>query len=77
MTAVRAGDYTIAEGPAYVATAGTVARFDCEEWVATLQNTLPDGKGLVRMIGDAEDGVVEITVSWSDEEEMFRTESRL
>lgn len=77
MTAVRAGDYTIAEGPAYLATAGTVARFDCEEWVATLQNTLPGGKGIVEMIGAAENGIVRITVSWNDDEEMFRTESRL
>ena len=77
LSAVRAGDYRIADGPAYVAATGTVARFDCEEWIATLQSTLPDGGGRVEMIGAVEDGLVRIEVHWNDETEMFRTESRL
>jgi type IV pilus assembly protein PilV len=74
LTAARAGEYAIASGPAYAATDGTVARFDCEEWIETLQNTLPGGDGIVEIDGD---DVVTITISWDNNENSFKTESRL
>jgi type IV pilus assembly protein PilV len=74
LTAARDGEYAIASGPAYAAADGTVARFDCEEWIETLQTTHPGGDGEIEIDGDA---VVTITIKWDNNESSFMTESRL
>ena len=68
--------YDIGVGPVYVAPAGNnMARYDAEEWVAMLEETLPGGVGIVAV--DA-DGIAEITIRWDDVlENSFTTQSQL
>jgi type IV pilus assembly protein PilV len=74
--AARAGNYDVQEGPAYAAASGSFARFDCEEWIANLAETLPGGRGTVDVDGNF---VATIIILWGDGEtaESFRTQSRL
>jgi type IV pilus assembly protein PilV len=69
----RGQQYDIAAGPAYTAAAGTLQRFDCEEWFAAVQAALPGGTGTV----DVNAGTATIVITWDGGESSFTTISRL
>ncbi len=69
----RGEQYDIAAGPAYTAGAGTVQRFDCEEWIAAIGAALPGGAGTV----DVNAGTATIVVTWDNGESSFTTISQL
>jgi type IV pilus assembly protein PilV len=56
----RGEQYDIAMGPTYTAASGTMARFDCEEWMAAVTGNLPGGTGTV----DVFNNVATITIEW-------------
>jgi type IV pilus assembly protein PilV len=76
ITAARNQQYDIALDGTISGSATDVARFDAEEWLATLASVLPGGRGSVDVDPN---GVAEIMVLWGDDDEpeMFRTTSRL
>jgi type IV pilus assembly protein PilV len=69
----RNEQYDIGAGPVYTAGAGTLARFDCVEWVTTVANSLPGGVGTV----DVFNGVATITITWDGGDTTFTTVSQL
>jgi type IV pilus assembly protein PilV len=69
----RGGQYNIAAGPVYVAGPGTMALFDCEEWVNLVGTSLPGGIGTVSVLND----VATIRISWDEGENTFTTVSQL
>jgi len=68
----RGGQYNIGAGPVYTAAGGTMARFDCQEWVNTVSTNLPGGVGIVTVAA----GVATIDITWGDGV-TFRTVSQL
>jgi type IV pilus assembly protein PilV len=75
-TAARDGDYVVTADPVEIkATVGTMARFDCVEWVNTISETMPGGVGTISI--DADD-VVTIVIRWGeDADNAFTTVSQL
>ena len=71
ITQARDGQYNIALNGSKTAGANTLENFDCTEWLATLAQTLPQGKGSVNYDG----GVVTIVINWDDQS--FTTMSQL
>ena len=71
--AARGEQYDIGAGPVYTAAAGTMARFDCEEWVNTVAQNLPGGVGIVDVFND----VATIRIQWDGGATEFRTVSQL
>jgi type IV pilus assembly protein PilV len=69
----RGEQYDIAAGPAYTAAAGTLQRFDCQEWFAATAAALPAGIGTV----DVNAGTATIVITWDSGESSFTTISRL
>ena len=55
-------DYDVALGAACTQTAGTIEKFDCEEWKAMVADALPDGDGAVEV--DLNGNVI-VTVQWA------------
>jgi type IV pilus assembly protein PilV len=58
----RAGKYNIAADGTLSATANTLERFDCDEWLTTLAQTMPGGKGKVSV--DPGTGEAKIVIEW-------------
>ena len=58
----RAGKYNIAADGSVAASANTLAKFDCDEWLTTLSQTMPGGKGKVSV--DPGTGEAKITIEW-------------
>jgi len=58
----RLGKYTIAADGTLSASANTLAYFDCNEWLTTLGQTLPGGKGKVSV--DPATGEAKIIIEW-------------
>jgi type IV pilus assembly protein PilV len=75
ITAARDGNYNIGADPVSIAApAGSMANFDCTEWVNTLASTMPGGEGTVTVDG----GTVTIVIRWGDEaNNTFTTVSQL
>ena len=69
----RGQQYDVAAGPVYTAAAGTLQRFDGEEWVAAVAAALPGGTGTV----DVNLGTATIVINWDGGESSFTTISRL
>jgi type IV pilus assembly protein PilV len=74
-TSARDGDYVITADPVTItAAAGTMARFDCVEWVNTISETMPGGIGTIGIDGE----VVTIVIRWGDDDSnSFTTVSQL
>lgn len=74
-TAARDGDYVITADPVEIkAAAGTMARFDCVEWVNTIADTMPGGVGTISI----DDEIVTIEIRWGeDDDNAFTTVSQL
>ncbi len=74
-TAARDGDYAITADPVEIAAAvGTMARFDCVEWVNTIASTMPGGVGTISI----DDEMVTIEIHWGeDADNAFTTVSQL
>ncbi len=73
IAAARGEQYDISDGPTYKAALGSMARYDCTEWIATLGQTLPDGTGTV----DVVNGVATIVIKWDNGASSFTTVSQL
>ena len=73
LAASRGQQYNITTGPTYTAAAGSMAYFDCTDWMATLAETLPGGTGTVQVVS----GVATIVVKWDGGETAFTTVSQL
>jgi type IV pilus assembly protein PilV len=69
----RGGQYDVIAGPVYTAAPNTMARFDSEEWVGTIAQTLPGGVGTVRVFNN----VATITITWDGGASAFTTVSQL
>lgn len=66
--------YDIDPGPAYHATGG-MALYDCQEWTAMLQQSLPGGTGTVDVLPS---GVITVVIEWGDDDaDSFTTSSVL
>lgn len=74
ITAAREQRYDIAMDGTITASAGGMALYDAQEWLATLTETIPGGAGSVDVNAD---GVVEIIIEWGDGENSFKTISQL
>jgi type IV pilus assembly protein PilV len=75
ITPAREGQYNIAADPVLIAApAGSMASFDCTEWVNTLAATMPGGEGTVTVDG----AEVTIVIRWGDDAaNTFTTVSQL
>jgi type IV pilus assembly protein PilV len=75
-TSARDGDYVITADPVDIkAPGGTMARFDCVEWVNNIAETMPGGVGTISIDGD---DVVTIEIRWGeDDDNAFTTVSTL
>jgi type IV pilus assembly protein PilV len=72
--AAAAPQYRITNSAITAATpAGSMAEFDCNEWIATLAAEIPGGIGNVTIAGD----VVNVTISWDANESSFTTQTQL
>ena len=74
-TAARAGNYEIESDPVSIkAPVGSMADFDCTEWVNTLAETMPGGIGTVEIEGNE----ATIVIRWGDDDSnTFTTVSQL
>ena len=73
IAAARGQQYDVAAGPSFIAAAGTMARFDCEEWADTVAQNLPAGVATASVFN----GVATIVISWDDGTSSFTTMSQL
>jgi type IV pilus assembly protein PilV len=73
IVAARGQQYDISDGPTYTAGTGSMARYDCTEWITALAQTLPGGAGTVSVFN----GVATIVVKWDDGQSSFTTVSQL
>jgi type IV pilus assembly protein PilV len=69
----RGQQYDVTAGPVYTAAPNTMARFDAEEWVGTVGQTLPGGVGTV----DVFNNVATIVITWDGGASTFTTVSQL
>jgi hypothetical protein len=79
ITAARHGDYDIDLGSnlsvaCASSTAGTMARFDCENWKTALAQSMTGGEGSI-IVDD--DNVATVTIEWNDGADSFATQSLL
>jgi type IV pilus assembly protein PilV len=61
----RGGQYNIDAGKPTSAAPDTLEKFDCDEWLATLADTLPGGEGTVTVNPGSNATIV---ITWSDGE---------
>lgn len=74
LTAAKHQDYNVGAGPAYAASAGSIARYDAEEWVGALTRDFPDAVGTITTTSS---GVVTVNIDWDGGDSHFSTESHL
>jgi len=67
------GQYNIDTSGNLTAGPGTLEYFDGKEWLSSLKDALPDGKGTVKVDG----GVATIVITWDGGNTAFTTKSQL
>jgi type IV pilus assembly protein PilV len=72
-SAARGEQYDITAGPVYTAGGGTLALYDCQEWVASVAANLPGGIGTVDVFND----VATVRIEWDGGATRFTTVSQL
>jgi type IV pilus assembly protein PilV len=79
VTAAQGGKYNIDLGSNLSvacgsSTAGTMPRFDCQDWKTALAQSLPNGEGSTSVDNN---GVARVTVEWNSGADSFTTKSLL
>jgi type IV pilus assembly protein PilV len=69
----RGGQYNIDVAGNLTAGSGTLEYFDAKEWLDSLKDALPGGKGTVKVAG----GVATIVITWDGGDTAFTTKSQL
>lgn len=73
ITKARGGQYNIDIAGTQTAAANTLEYFDGKEWLASLKDALPGGKGSVKVAA----GVATIVITWDGGATAFTTKSQL